>query len=80
MLSLNINSADGKLNYEAYFLKELITAVENLFRMRKSRDYRAIAGFSMGGYGAFNYALKYLELFCAAAPLSAAVFTNEELR
>ena len=77
--SFYINSADGNLKYEDYFLKELMPAVENLYRIRKTRDYRAIAGLSMGGYGAFNYALKHPELFCAAAPLSAAIFTNEEM-
>lgn len=77
--SFYINSADGNLKYEDYFLKELMPAVENLYRIRKTRDYRAIAGLSMGGYGAFNYALKHPELFCAAAPLSAAIYTNEEM-
>lgn len=77
--SFYVNSADGNLKYEDYFLKELMPAVENLYRIRKTRDYRAIAGLSMGGYGAFNYALKHPELFCAAAPLSAAIYTNEEM-
>jgi S-formylglutathione hydrolase FrmB len=32
----------------------------------------------MGGFGSLIYALKYPELFAACAPLSAAVFTEEE--
>nr|NIM35347.1 esterase family protein [Hydrotalea flava]NIM38206.1 esterase family protein [Hydrotalea flava]NIN03370.1 esterase family protein [Hydrotalea flava]NIN15064.1 esterase family protein [Hydrotalea flava]NIO94132.1 esterase family protein [Hydrotalea flava] len=40
---------------------------------------RGIAGLSMGGYGTLIYAMKYPDLFAAAAPLSAAVFTDDEM-
>jgi S-formylglutathione hydrolase FrmB len=33
----------------------------------------------MGGYGTLIYSLKYPQLFAAAAPLSAAVYTDDEL-
>jgi S-formylglutathione hydrolase FrmB len=32
----------------------------------------------MGGYGSLLYALKYPNMFSAAAPLSAAIWTNED--
>ena len=81
-----INSSDGKVLYEDFFIKELIPEVEKTFRIRPERKYRGIAGLSMGGYGTFYYALKYPEMFSAAAPLSAAIrsdstilkMTNEE--
>lgn len=78
--SFYVNSADGKTKYQDYFLKELMPAVENSYRIRKSQRFRAIAGLSMGGYGALNYAIKHPDLFCAAAPLSAAVFTDDEIQ
>lgn len=78
--SFYINSADGKIKYEDYFFKELMPAVENIYRIRKSQRFRAVAGLSMGGFGSLNFALKRPDLFCAAAPLSAAVFTDDEMQ
>jgi len=68
-----INSFDGKVMYEDFFIRELIPGIEKIFRVRTEKKYRAVAGLSMGGYGAFYYALRYPDLFSAAAPLSAAV-------
>ena len=68
-----INSFDGTVLYEDFFIKEFIPAMEKAFRIRPEKKYHGIAGLSMGGYGAFYYSLKYPDLFSAAAPLSAAV-------
>jgi enterochelin esterase-like enzyme len=68
-----INSYDGKVRYEDFFINELIPGVEKAYRIRSEKKYRGIAGLSMGGFGTFYYSLKYPELFSAAAPLSAAV-------
>ena len=68
-----INSFDGKVLYEDFFIKEFIPGMAKAFRIRSERKYRGITGVSMGGYGTFYYSLKYPELFSAAAPLSAAV-------
>jgi S-formylglutathione hydrolase FrmB len=38
-----------------------------------------VAGLSMGGFGTLLYATKYPEMFAAACPLSAAVWTNSEV-
>lgn len=74
-----INSFDGKVKYEDFFIKEFMPSVEKIYRIRAEKRYRAVAGLSMGGYGALIYALKYPGLFAAAAPLSAAVFTDDEI-
>lgn len=74
-----INSYDGKENYEDFFSKEFIPQIEKKYRIRAEKKYRGIAGLSMGGYGTLIYALKYPELFAAAAPLSAAVFSDDEM-
>jgi enterochelin esterase-like enzyme len=68
-----INSFDGKVLYEDFFIKELIPGMEKTYRIRSEKKYRALAGLSMGGYGTFYLALKYPDMFSAAAPLSAAV-------
>ncbi|MCO5240813.1 MAG: esterase family protein [Chitinophagaceae bacterium] len=74
-----INSYDGKEKYEDFFFKEFIPAVEKTYRIKSQKQYRAVAGLSMGGYGSLMYALKYPGYFAAAAPLSAAVFSDDEM-
>ena len=59
--------------YEDYFFKELLPHVESKFRIRAEKQFRAIAGLSMGGGGTMIYALRHLDLFAAAVPLSAYV-------
>ena len=77
--SFYINAANGSLNYEDFFIKELIPHIEKTYKVKAERKYRGIAGLSMGGYGALLYALKYPNLFVASAPLSAAVWTDNDI-
>jgi S-formylglutathione hydrolase FrmB len=58
--------------YESYILQELIPDVEKRFRAGRDAGSRAIAGLSMGGYGAIKFGLKHPELFAIAASLSGA--------
>jgi len=48
------NSSDGKDRWEDMFVKELIPFVEKEYRIRAKKEFRAIAGLSMGGYGALG--------------------------
>ncbi len=73
-----VNRFDGKDSYEDMFFKELIPHIETTYRTRTTREYRAVAGLSMGGYGALLYGLRHPETFGSVAALSAAVFTDEE--
>ncbi len=75
-----INSYDGKENYEDFFIKEFMPFIEKKYHIKAEKKYRGIAGLSMGGYGTLIYALKYPQLFAAAAPLSAGIFTSDELK
>lgn len=60
--------------YEDYIVKDLIADVEQRFHVAaKAREQRAIAGVSMGGYGAITLALKHPDLFIFAAGLSSAL-------
>jgi S-formylglutathione hydrolase FrmB len=74
-----INSYDGKEKYEDFFIKEFIPHIEQAYRIKTERQYRGVAGLSMGGYGTLIYAVKYPQLFSAAAALSAAVFPDDQL-
>ena len=67
------NAISGKWNYEDFFFEEFMPHVENLYRIRKNKRYRAISGLSMGGGGSFLYALRRPDLFSSAAPLSASI-------
>ena len=64
------NTPDGKWNYEDHFFEELMPHVEEKFRIKKEKRYRAISGLSMGGGGTFTYALHRPELFSSAFPMS----------
>lgn len=67
------NSPSGDWRYEDFFFEEFIPYIEKTYRIRAEKQYRAIAGLSMGGGGTFLYALHHPELFAAACPLSASV-------
>ena len=77
--SFYLNAANGSFNYEDFFMKELIPYIEKTYKVKAERNYRGIAGLSMGGYGALLYALKHPDLFIASAPLSAAVWTDNDI-
>jgi len=53
--------------YESFIMKDVIGFVERFFPVGRSRQYRAIGGLSMGGYGAMKLALKYPATFCSVA-------------
>ena len=74
-----MNSHDGKTRYEDFFVSEFMPFIEKTYRIRAQKRYRAVAGLSMGGLGTLLFATKHPELFSAAAPLSAAVWTDDEV-
>jgi S-formylglutathione hydrolase FrmB len=77
-VSWYMNNFDGSVNYEDFLIKEFLPYIEKNFRTKNEKRYRGIAGLSMGGYGTLNIALKYYDLFAACAPLSAAVFDDND--
>ena len=58
--------------FETYLLEELIPDVERRFRALPAREARAVAGLSMGGYGALKFGVKHPQTFAFAASLSGA--------
>lgn len=59
--------------WETYHVRELVPFVDARYRTVAQRSGRAIAGFSMGGFGALTYAARHPELFGAAASISGIV-------
>ena len=78
-VSWYINDAAGKVQFEDFFVKEFIPFIDSIYKTRNKKEYRAVAGLSMGGYGSLIYGMKHPELFAACAPLSAAVWNDEHI-
>lgn len=74
--SFYINSADGKVRYNDFFLREFIPYIESKYRIRRQRGSRGITGLSMGGYGAIRFAFANPELFSSVSAQSAALITE----
>lgn len=73
--SFYVNSADGKIDYNDFFLREFMPHIEAKYHIRGRAD-RAISGISMGGYGALRFAFAHPELFSAVSAQSAALITE----
>ena len=65
--------ANEKDKYESYIIQELIPEIDKNFRTIATRDGRAVAGLSMGGYGAIKFGFKYPEKFFIAGSFSGAL-------
>ena len=70
---LRPDSAEGPQRWEQYHVGELLPFVRSHFATRPDRAGTAIAGLSMGGFGAVHYAARHPDLFGFAAAFSGAV-------
>ena len=71
-----INSRDGRVRYEDFFIQEFLPYIESHYRVRPGRRYRGIAGVSMGGYGSLHIAFRHPQLFGAVSAHSAALIAK----
>src|SRR5580700_6878437 len=71
--SFYINSRDGKVRYEDFFIREFLPYIEGHYRIRAERKSRGITGVSMGGDGALRFDLRYPNLFAAVSAHSPAL-------
>ena len=71
------NFIDGHKNYEDYITRDLIQHIEATYRVKTGRQWRAIGGTSMGGFGALKIAFKRKDLFSATAAHSPIVLPKE---
>jgi len=73
------NSADGTDPWEDMFIKEFIPFIEKEYRIRSKKEFRAIAGLSMGGNGSLLLAMHHPELFSTCVAMSSGTFTDDEI-
>jgi S-formylglutathione hydrolase FrmB len=71
-----INSADGRVRYSDFFIREFIPYIESHYSIRRERSERGISGVSMGGYGALRFAFAHPELFSSVSAQSAALIVQ----
>jgi S-formylglutathione hydrolase FrmB len=70
---LRPNAASGKQRWEQFHVRELLPFVQAHFGARTDRAGTAVAGLSMGGFGAVHYAARHPDLFGFTAAFSGAV-------
>lgn len=64
---------DGSRQWETFHTKVLKKYINGHFRTKSSWKHQAVAGLSMGGFGAMSYAARHHHLFRAAASFSGVV-------
>jgi len=67
------NEDNQRNNWEDHIVRDVIGHVDSNFRTLARREGRAIAGLSMGGYGAVMLGLRHPELFVSVASTSGAL-------
>ncbi len=74
-----VDDYTGKVPWEKMFLEELIPHIEKTYRVRAKREFRAISGLSMGGYGSLGMAMRNPDMFAACVAFSAGIWSDEQL-
>jgi S-formylglutathione hydrolase FrmB len=64
---------------ETAFIDELIPTIDRTYRTDARRGGRAIAGMSMGGFGALKFAFKYPELFSSVTAFAPGIRDPQSL-
>jgi enterochelin esterase-like enzyme len=77
-VSWYINDYLNKVRYEDMFIQEFIPQIDKTYRTRPQKEFRGVAGLSMGGWGSLVYAMRHPDVFAACAAFSAAVWTDED--
>ncbi len=72
------DSADGRFMAETTFRRELIPHIDATYRTIADRKGRCIEGFSMGGRGSTNLAMKFPGTFCSLFNQSGNVYPVSE--
>ncbi|WP_427118282.1 alpha/beta hydrolase [Pseudarthrobacter scleromae] len=73
------NGAGGNPRWESYIIGQLIPWIDGHYATSTDRSQRAIAGLSMGGYGALSLAARHPDTFVSASSFSGAVDSNAYL-
>ena len=70
------DGAWGPPQWETYHIRQLLPWIDAHYRTKAERGQRAVAGVSMGGFGALSYAARHPDLFAAATSYSGMVDIN----
>ena len=68
-----VNEERQQNNWEDHIIKDVISYVDDNYRTEARREGRAIAGLSMGGFGAFALGLRHPEMFISIGSTSGAL-------
>jgi S-formylglutathione hydrolase FrmB len=71
-----LESADGKIRYEDFLLKEFMPQMEKKYRVDGTAARRGITGVSMGGFGALRLGFKYPQQFAAVSAQMPALISD----
>lgn len=65
--------------WQDMFVDEFMPFIEKTYRIRQKKEFRAIAGLSMGGFGALQISMNHPDLFSTCVAMSSGTFTDEEI-
>lgn len=74
-----LDDADGSERWETMFFEDFLPQVEQRYRVLAERQFRAIVGVSMGGYGGLIYAFRQPDVFAAVGALAPAIRTDAQI-
>jgi S-formylglutathione hydrolase len=66
-------------NWEDFIVNDMVNFVDSNYRAMHDPAHRGIAGFSMGGYGALNIAMKHPDIFGSTFAISPGLFDRNGL-
>ena len=71
-----VNAYGGHEQYEDFFIKELLPAIDSKYRTIATPQARGISGTSMGGYGALRLGMSHPDVFGSASAHSAVLLPS----
>ncbi len=73
-----VNEIDPQAANEDMLVREFVPFIDATYRTRTDREFRAVSGLSMGGWGSLGLAMRHPDLFSSCAAFSAAVWTDDD--
>jgi enterochelin esterase-like enzyme len=73
-----VNKYNGSYDYMDMFTDELVPYIDRTYRTIPDKQQRAVAGYSMGGFGAMILPSKNPDLFTVSVPLSMSFRTDQQ--
>jgi len=74
-----VNDYAGEKPWQKMFITEFIPYIDKTYRTRPEKQYRGIAGLSMGGYGTLHIAMRHPNMFVAAVAFSSGTLLDEDV-